>query len=133
MEIENSECHCCIIKQYYDYYQYLEDYYNQQLYDEIDKMSPKLSAAFEDDMGEMYEYYDDDDDYHYYDEYDETEAEAEENLISMENLQDQWVDEEDGSAWIVSFDAVNDYDTEWKMMKNGMKLIQKYYQMVVNY
>eukprot|EP00487_Bulimina_marginata_P005327 TRINITY_DN2309_c1_g1_i1.p1 TRINITY_DN2309_c1_g1~~TRINITY_DN2309_c1_g1_i1.p1 ORF type:complete len:164 (-),score=8.74 TRINITY_DN2309_c1_g1_i1:529-1020(-) len=36
-----------------------------------------------------------------------------EDRVSVDDLQDQWVDEEDGSEWIVSNDAVDDYDSEW--------------------
>merc|ERR1712156_877190 len=37
-----------------------------------------------------------------------------ENAISFADLQDEWVDEQDGSAWIVSKDAVQDYDLQWE-------------------
>ena len=123
MEMYENDMHeiSAAEKEYYDYYQYLEDYYNDELYDEVEQTSPKLSAAFQDDMGEMYDYYEDDqyddeyDDEEYYDE-EADDIDEEDNDISLDNLQDQWVDEEDGSAWIVSADYVNEneMDFDWE-------------------
>merc|ERR1712062_637097 len=173
-------------KEYYDYYQYLKDYYDDQMYDELEREQERMYPGHElpaaissawsgmdnvdDEYDDYYnEYYDDDDfddesyddydyddgygygydesydddndyalydddwynDYESYDDDDEDYAygaygsygtfgdygyddDEEENAISFADLQDEWVDEQDGSAWIVSKDAVQDYDLQWE-------------------
>eukprot|EP01083_Nonionella_stella_P167080 560633_1 len=96
---KHSDAHADAINQYYDYYEYLKDYYGDELYE--DAYAPVAQAAL-DAYDEYYEAYEE-----------EEEEEEAENEISINDLQDQWVDEEDGSSWIVSNDAVDEYDTQW--------------------
>jgi len=105
------------MEDYDDEYAYDEDAYDDfddAEYDDMDNEYYDDEYADYADYDDAYEDYGDQ--YANYDEYygDAEDVDVDVDEVSLSDLQDQWVDEEDGSAWIVSRDAVDEYDSEWE-------------------